>query len=384
MPHPIIRQPRIVPVAGTILIIVTLLVGVAVFIVMERHAEALLSKSLQSSLQSRVQQTETEIRAGFDKTVLISTRPLLIEQLQLVNTQADATARKKLGAGARSFLQTGFTAIALYGRDGQELARAGIFTQHPELTVPLNFPGQVQLMWDGQLLLRAVAGIRKNGRVVGRVMTEMSLPATMGSLKNANRLGETGEQALCAPFGINMQCFPTTLNPKIFMPFQKSPEGVLLPMTHAFEGETGFIITNDYRHQEVAAAYAPVGDLGLGMVLKMDRAELYAPVWQQLRYLIPLLLGVFAVALLLLRWLLKPLVVRLVRSEAEAVQRTAALSREITERKQAEGNLSLFRTLLDHSSDAIEVLEPSTLRFLDVNETHCRSLGYSREEMVGR
>ncbi|MFH2124470.1 MAG: PAS domain S-box protein [Pseudomonadota bacterium] len=44
--------------------------------------------------------------------------------------------------------------------------------------------------------------------------------------------------------------------------------------------------------------------------------------------------------------------------------------------------LSLFRKLLDHSSDAIEVIDPLTLRFLDVNETACRDLGYSREELL--
>ena len=45
-------------------------------------------------------------------------------------------------------------------------------------------------------------------------------------------------------------------------------------MAHALAGVTGFVTTHDYRHQEVAAAYAPVGDIGLGMVLKMDTAEL--------------------------------------------------------------------------------------------------------------
>ena len=44
--------------------------------------------------------------------------------------------------------------------------------------------------------------------------------------------------------------------------------------------------------------------------------------------------------------------------------------------------LSLFRKLLDHSSDAIEVIDPLTLQFLDVNETACRDLGYSREELL--
>ncbi len=42
----------------------------------------------------------------------------------------------------------------------------------------------------------------------------------------------------------------------------------------------------------------------------------------------------------------------------------------------------LFRTLLDHTTDAIEVIDPETLRLLDVNQTACVQLGYSREEML--
>src|SRR5271170_5608430 len=38
--------------------------------------------------------------------------------------------------------------------------------------------------------------------------------------------------------------------------------------------------------------------------------------------------------------------------------------------------LTLFRTLLDQTNDAIEVIDPETLRFLDVNERACAELGY--------
>jgi len=44
--------------------------------------------------------------------------------------------------------------------------------------------------------------------------------------------------------------------------------------------------------------------------------------------------------------------------------------------------LKLFRTLVYHSNDAIEVVDPQTLRFLDVNEKACSDLGYSREELL--
>jgi len=59
------------------------------------------------------------------------------------------------------------------------------------------------------------------------------------------------------------------------------------------------------------------------------------------------------------------------------------VAHDVTERKQAERSLRLFRMLIDQSNDAIEVVEPATLRFLDVNQKACVSLGYRRDELVG-
>jgi formate hydrogenlyase transcriptional activator len=52
------------------------------------------------------------------------------------------------------------------------------------------------------------------------------------------------------------------------------------------------------------------------------------------------------------------------------------------ERERILHELTLFRTLLDQSNDAIRVVDPETLRFLDVNERACVELGYSREELL--
>ncbi len=56
--------------------------------------------------------------------------------------------------------------------------------------------------------------------------------------------------------------------------------------------------------------------------------------------------------------------------------------RDISQHKADETKIRLFRELLDHSNDAIEVLDPVTLRFIDVNETECRVLGYRREDLL--
>ena len=55
---------------------------------------------------------------------------------------------------------------------------------------------------------------------------------------------------------------------------------------------------------------------------------------------------------------------------------------DITERKRIDESLKLFRTLIDGSPDAIEVIDPDTGRFLDINTAGCARLGYSREELL--
>ena len=67
---------------------------------------------------------------------------------------------------------------------------------------------------------------------------------------------------------------------------------------------------------------------------------------------------------------------------ANGVNRVACVLQDITEQREAERSLSLFRALIDQSSDAVEVVDPETLRFLDVNDQACKDLGYEREELL--
>jgi PAS domain S-box-containing protein len=62
--------------------------------------------------------------------------------------------------------------------------------------------------------------------------------------------------------------------------------------------------------------------------------------------------------------------------------RMLGIAVDITARRHADESLRLFRKLIDESNDAIEVVDPTTLRFLDVNDKCCRDLGYTRDELL--
>ncbi len=64
------------------------------------------------------------------------------------------------------------------------------------------------------------------------------------------------------------------------------------------------------------------------------------------------------------------------------VLRYNSIITDITERKRAEQSLKMFRTLMDHSPDIIEIVDPATGRYLDANERAYSSLGLRRDELL--
>lgn len=130
------------------------------------------------------------------------------------------------------------------------------------------------------------------------------------------------------------------------------------PMRRALRGESGTVIGLDYRGEVVLAAYEPVAELNLGMVAKIDLAEIRAPFVRTglLTLSISLILAMLG-TLLFLR-VGGPLVSCLEESERK------------------------YRAIFEDSCDGILVADIETRRFRYANPAFCRMLGYSEDEIT--
>jgi diguanylate cyclase (GGDEF)-like protein/PAS domain S-box-containing protein len=369
-------------VGTLVMAILTLCAGLLVYFVMQRQSEDFLKKGLEAALQVRIEHLVLTIKSGIDKSAAIATRPFLVDEMELIDKdKANEKARREFIRAAKAGLPNGFDAIAFYDHDGDEVARIGEFSSNPEINVTLN--GQTvlskktttraHLLRNKGTILHVDADIKDNGIFVGTVSTEEKLEGVDDMFVQARDLGESAELALCAPMGQDMQCFPTTLTPKVFTRISRMQSGEPLPMSYALAGQKGIITARDYRNKEVVAAYSPVADLGLGVVMKIDTEELYQPIHRRIEFILFLLLVLLTGGMFLLRWQVTPLVKRLVRSERVARENydhllaSDAHIRVLTEVSP----VGIFRT--DEQGNCIYV-----------NERYCEITGLSMQQALGQ
>lgn len=322
---------RISFIGGFVLAALTLVAGISVYAVMQRRAELILSKSLQASLQGHIQLTASQIDRALNNAQTVASRIYPVRNLQLLESEpGNATATAELQRAADSFLKTGFTGLSFLDVRGREVAHAGKFSDKYILRVQLKTGENVFLLWEDQFILHTSAGMfDPQGHRIGTVLVEENLPQLTRALDSVVSIGKSGEFVLCSPTedGTNeMYCFPSRISGTEFSRLPRIIDGKALPMNNALNGETGIIFTNDYRREQVVATYAPVGTYGLGAVLKIDQKELYGPVTERLKFIVPMLIVLILVGMLLLNILVAPLVRKLIKSEQATRKANSLLS----------------------------------------------------------
>ncbi|OFZ70527.1 MAG: hypothetical protein A2Z01_01925 [Betaproteobacteria bacterium RBG_16_58_11] len=367
-------EQRISLISGAILLSLTVAAGLSVYGVMHKQAEAQLSRSLQQNLALRARMMERDIRQHLADATAVASGVSVQGQLAVITKRpGDESALRGLESALYSALAVGFNALVLYDLSGRELVRAGPLDIQPELSVPLNLPYRSRLEWDGGLLMTAKVEIYKAGQPMGALVAVRRMPEMLGLITGLSNLGESAELHLCAAEDSQyVQCFPTKNSPRIVTHLPRMEAGQSTPMSLALAGGGGFMASRDSQGEMGASAYMPVGGLGLGVVLRIDAAELYQPIRDQARYVLPVLLLLLVGAALLLRWQVLPLLRQVVASEARSRELNQTLRR----------NEARIRAVLDRVDEAIiSITSEGVVRTF--NSVAERMFDYSAEEVVG-
>ncbi len=207
-----------------------------------------------------------------------------------------------------------------------------------------------------------ILAIARNEQSEGRDLA----PATDEALQQANEALEAYRPAAATG---DVQVAKLEGDLVVFLVWQRFGEGLpspvrvggslAVPMQRALSGESGTMIGLDYRGVSVLAAYEPVADLGLGVVAKVDLAEVRAPFRRAALLSLGPAIGVILLGGGLLLILNRPVLQR---------------AREAERR---------YEELVDALGEGV-IVQDESAKITYVNQRMCEMLGYRSEELVGR
>jgi PAS domain S-box-containing protein len=366
------EDEKILILAMGILLLLSIAMSTAGFSMIQRNLERSVRASLAQAVYDRALILENLLQNRVKRASIISTRPPLIERMTLRRAAPTLMLTRAIQAEGDTFLVSGFTGVAVESAADMVSESGTLLGPVPIEAALQGLEGPAALLWSRGFYIRTRIPIWNDFDVVGHVVAEQPLEIVERLQMEEHALGRTAEWVLCAPEPGRMACFPHRSHR---LP-RYAPRGVAteaLPMEHALAGKTGVVSALDYRGQQVIAGFAPVGNTGLGVVLKIDAAEYYTPVREQLGIWWRWLLALAIVGALLVSSQVRPVAQRLMASERLALERAEELARR--ERS--------LRDLYSALGDGIVVLTPEgTIEF--ANPAAERLFGFAEGELQGK
>ena len=371
MPEKFVRDDeRIRFVNAAVLILMVVTASLGSFAILQQSLEQSLSEKVVAALERRSAVFGEQIIQAMRVAEGSATRTDLVRAID----QKDAVKTKEaLQEILHNMLQLGFSAIAVEDRLGSPIIWAGDVELQPELQLPVAGYANADLRWIGQMAMATRLPIMSQNQLVGFLRVVVPLPLVTRQMVTLFGFGVSGEVGLCGAVSKNeVACFPQTRQPRAYRAPLLNKDGALLPMGLALAGNADVAKTQDYRGNQVLAAYKPVMG-GFGMVVKQDTAELYAPIRIQLEKMLAAM-GLMVVAgIWVLRWQVRPLVAKLVKSEQVALASAHALA--VKEEQ--------IRTVVDTAGEGIITMDDRGL-IVSFNSAATRIFGHQSDAIIGR
>ena len=346
---------RITAVATMILLVMALTTGMAGFVLSAQRTEAALNNNLEAAHANRAQLLLYALDNSTRQAAALASDPALRRQFAGPG-EAEGLAAHLLGDD--------YTSVTVHAADGRTLLTTGAPEAGAVITLATS-DGQ-RLLWNQHPSLETPVRVRAGARELGVIVAQRRLPVVMTLLADAALLGATGDILICAARAADhMGCLPSRLNPPGFVNIARERDGKALPMSRALDGQAGLAVARDYRGQQVVAVYGPIGNTGLGLLVKQDAVDLYEPIRTQLQTMLGLLALLFAAGMLLLRWQLTPLIGALLLA-----------------RRQARAGEAKIQAVVDNVVDGlITIDEQGTVK--SINPAAAAMFGYRADEVIG-
>ena len=307
---------RIVSYGIAIVLGVTLFAGVLTLYVYDEALERTLAEQQMHVLEARATLVATTLEHRTVRARAISTRPALVMRLRARNAASSIESDPAIEAIAQSWLALGFAAVEIRDAAGRTAAQAGRFSGEP-FELPLRSkPDSVSIMWADGLHLLTEMTVFDNGRAVGTVRAEQFLSNVTQALFDGGRSGGSWEIELCGRKGAEVACFPTRLTG---VPYNYPHNAISndSPIHSALRGRAGNGYGRDLGRNLVYSSYGPVGDSGLGIVVKSSVQDVKRPIREELQRVLPGLAVVLVIGSVLLRLLIRPLAHKLATREQQ-------------------------------------------------------------------
>lgn len=314
------EDQKITILSSIILLFISLVVGLASFITLANQQIELIRHTFEQTLQAKKSVLIAAVTQATNEFSAIE------NNLLLAPTNLHQGTLTQVGICEKFFIAEGFSGVLILDSQKRVVEKRGVLINDPDVIVRLAIPKQVELFWKNGWYIRISNDVVMSGKGIYHVTAERALMSVDNSFKEIETLGKTSAMGVCALADNNQAiCFPSRF---VKMPVHVSlnNENQQLPINFAFSGKVGTTTTYDFTHHRVLAAYSPVGQLGLGMVLKIDMSELYAPIMEKLRVVLPFVLIAVLIGLLLLRLEVIPLIQRIFRAERDLMKSNELLT----------------------------------------------------------
>ena len=253
---------------------------------------------------------------------------------------------------AEDLIAHGFNGVGVE-REGRRWVMAGHMLPDTTRYTRLNREADAALAWDNSYYLRVRVPIRlSTGGVTGGFLVfEQPLTHLDKLFDEANHWGTTGALLLCARLEQGkLLCFPQREQASLYV-VADTYQGKPIPMAYALAGKNGIDSLTDYRGRRVLAAYGPLASNGLGLVLRKDLAEIYAPIREQLLIALPLIIFMVALGLWLVRLRVQPLVKDMARAHAAESAASARFDASI---QSSPDGFVIYESLNDQAGDIVD------------------------------